>query len=833
MACPRIARVCAGPGIWIAVLLLSAAALVVEITLTRIFSLAHSYHFAFVSVSLALLGFGISGSLLALLSPGGSGRPDRQSAGQIALPSATEKRWLPFLPLYSLLFSASVVASYLAANYLPFDSYRIMWEPVQWLYLTVYYGLLSLPFLFAGLFVGAVLSSQPASSSRIYSANLVGSALGSLSTVSALPYIGASGLMSLAAALGLLAALPLLWSRRLLFALLGVASATLIWGAATPFEWAEVRLSPYQSLSQAWRYPGTRLVYRSWSPQARVDVLESRGTRSFPGLSLGYAGSLPPQLALFLDGNGPFPLTEADAVGPDLLEALPAALAYRLISEPTVLLLEPHGNLEGLLAQRQGAGPITVVESNEVVSWLLSERYAEYLGGAFSPPRARLVTESVRSYLARTGHRFGLISLPAGAPFQPVEAGSWALSEDYLYTLEAFREYYDHLEDNGVLLVTRWLQYPPSEELRAWILAAAAVEAAGGDPAQQMMAYRSWSTVSILVSRSPWQPAQIEVARRWLNQRMFDPIYYPGVSPDETNRFNQLPSLAHYELFRQSLRPDRAHLYSTSLYDVSPPADDRPFFHHFFRWSQASAVLERMGKTWQPFGGSGFLLLIGLLVLAILLAASFILGPLAAQPRLRKPVRRGCGPLLYFGLLGLGFMLVEVPMIQRISLVIGYPTQGFAITLLSLLLFSGLGSLVSTRFQPTLACLLVALGAAAYSLLFAHLTSWLLALELPYRAAASIALLAPLGFLMGIPFPCRLTLLGKHHSELVPWAWGVNGFASVVSSVGGAILALGFGFSTVIWLGAAAYGLAAAESLRPSLKVGPRAQIGLLPHYGR
>ena len=794
-------------------LLLSSASLVVEIALTRVFSLAQGYHFAFMSVSLALLGFGVSGSLLGLL---GSRFERRVLAGPseiAAWPPQAAHRW-PFLPLCALLFSVSALASYLVANHLPFDSYRIAWEPVQWAYLVGYYAVLSLPFLFAGLFAGAVLASQPAASGRLYAANLIGAALGSLVAVLALPYAGAPGEMILAAGLGLVATALLHPGRGWALALLTAATATLVWIAASSPEWVEVKLSPYQSLSQAQRYPGAHLVYGGWSPLARVDVLQSEGTRSFPGLSLGYGGPLPPQLALFVDGDGPFALTQADATQRALLDALPAALAYQLRPEPSVLLIEPHGGLDGLLAQQQGARSVSVIESDDLVARLASERYSAYLGGAYSPPKAQIIAESPRSYLARSGARYDLISLPPGGPFRPVEAGSWALAEDYLYTAEAFRAYYDHLSDGGILLVTRWLQTPPSEELRAWALVAETVEAAGGIPSQQMIAYRSWSTVSILVSRSPFQPQQIASVRGWLTRRSFDPIYYSEVSAAETNRFNQLPSLDHYQLFRLAVEGNRSSLCLASPHEVSPPTDDRPFFHHFFKWSQIGDVVERMGKTWQPFGGSGFLLLFGLLALSTLLAAAFILGPhlIGSAP---LGLRSGsAGPLFYFGLLGLGFLLVEMPLIQRMVLLLGHPTRAFAATLLALLLFSGLGSLASHRFHPALACGLVALGAAIYPLLLQSLTPGLLSLDLLWRSAAAVSLLAPLGFAMGIPFPRRLAQVGERRRELVPWAWGVNGFSSVVSSIASAILAISFGFSVVLWLGAAAYALAAAEALR-------------------
>ena len=807
-----------------AVILVSAATLVVEIALTRVFSLAQGYHFAFLSVSLALLGFGVSGSFLGLFPAGGQPGPPAGSAagwrGRTGRLAAAGAQLLQSRPICSLTFAASVLGSYLAANHLPFDSYRIVWEPAQWLYFVAYYALLSLPFFFSGVFVGFLLASRPSVVGRLYAANMVGAALGSLVAVAALPYVGAPGEIALAAGLGLAATSLLLPGRAVSLALLvagGTATALLV--AARP-AWLEVQLSPYQALSHAQRYPDARVAYSGWSPLARIDVLESAQFRSFPGLSLAYAGGLPPQLALFVDGDNPSPLTKADVTPTELLGALPSALGYRLVEVPRVLLLEPRGGLDGLLAQRMGARSVTAVEGDDLVGQLAAGRYASFLGGAYSEPQARLVYDSPRSYLARSDQRFDLIVLPLGGSFRPVSAGAWALSEDYLYTAEAFQAYYDHLSDGGLLLATRWLQTPPSEELRAWAMVAETVEAAAGAPSQQMAAYRTWSTVTILASRSRLRPEQIATLKEWVAERSFDVVYYPGVIPEETNRYNLLPSLELHDRFAQAVSSDRQALYAAYPYDVSPPTDDRPFFHHFFRWSQMGAVLERLGKTWQPFGGSGFLLLLGLLLLVVAAAASFIIAPLLFRLR---PGVSSFHALTYFALLGFGFLLVEIPLVQKMVLLLGHPTRAFAATVLALLLFSGIGSLASGRLSPFRAAALAALAAAACPAVISVLSPVLLSLALPWRFVGAAAALAPLGFVMGMPFPRGLLTLGQNQAGLIPWAWGINGFASVASSVISAIVALTWGFSEALLLGATAYALAAVAGARLTSAVGSAA----------
>lgn len=797
-----------------AVLLVSAATLILEIALTRVFAVAQGYHFAFLSVSLALLGFGVSGTVLALAGRRlGLAQAASPAPGSLTQQRPRETRPLGrprFLAACPLLFSLFTLGSYLGTNYLPFDSYRIAWEPVQWAYFALYYALLSLPFLFSGLFVGFLLASRPLAVGPLYGSNMAGSALGSLLSVLLLPALGAPGEIALASVFGLVAGALLTNDRRASLALVVctlVAFALLV--AASP-GWLDVQLSPYRGLSQALRYPGARVTFAGWSQLGRIDVLESGGIRAFPGLSLGYAGALPPQLGLLTDGDNLTPLTKAAATRPELLQALPQALAYRLLPSPNVLLIEPHGNADALLARSFGARSITVLEGDDLVANLISRRYADYLGGTYSPPGTRLLVADARGYLARGEERFDLVEIALGDSFRPITAGASTLSENYLYTAEAFRAYYDHLAPGGLLLVTRWLQTPPSEDLRCWLLAVGAVERAGGEPARQLVAYRSWSTVSILAARSPFTTEQIALLKTGLSELSFDAVYYPGVRPEETNRYNVLPALDHYDLFARALGPGGEASYSSYGYDVTPPKDDRPFFYHFFRWEQTGAVLAQLGTTWQPFGGGGYLLTLGLLVLVTGLSAVLMLVPLLPRRRGEGKVILGARPLCYFALLGAGYLLVEIPLVQRAVLLLGHPTRAFAATLLALLLFSGLGSLVAARrVHPSLICAAVALAAATYPGLLSLLSTNLLGLEATLRFAAFVLALAPLGFAMGIPFPRGLSALGSRQAALTPWAWAVNGFTSVASSVGAALLALGMGFSAVVWLGAVAYALAA------------------------
>jgi len=791
------------PWSYIGVGLISAATLILQIALTRVFSVAQWYHFAFLSVSVALLGFGASGSILVLRSP-----------------SFDEQRRADYLSAISLGFCLSTAGSYLAINYLPFDSFRIAWERIQLLYLAIYYLALTTPFLFGGLVIGFLLQAERERVGLLYGVNLAGSALGCLAVIGLLPLFGGGGTIALVAALGAVSGLsfqlssgPWLWrdSRRgrvLAVTCLG-ALVLLVTMAFWNPSWWEIRMSPYKALSIALRFPDARVLYRHWNAISRVDVVESQGIHSAPGLSLAYRGDLPQQLGLTVDGGNLSPITGlASAADGDFVAYLPVSLAYELRPAALALIVSPGGGLNLLAALHQGAAHVTVAEPNPAIVEVVQDRYAEYDGQIYRDRRVRVVREDGRSFVHRSKESFDVVDLCLTDTYRPITAGAFGLAENYTYTREAFADYLGHLSQDGILILTRWLQDPPSEELRAWALSVDALTRLGvPDPGRCLVAVRSWSTATLLLKRRPFTSDEIERVRQFCRRANFDLIYYPGMSRQEANRYNLLEEPVYHDLFARLVAlGDRESFYQQYAYDVSPPTDDRPFFFHFFKWRQVPDILRNYGRTWQPFGGSGYLVLAVLLVLAVATSGALILLPLA--------LRRTGGLhfqgrfLLYFALLGIGYLWMEIPLMQRFILLLGQPTYAFSVVLFALLLASGVGSALSRVVdgRTALFALVVVAG------LTVSLVPWLFdhALGLPLAARFVIAALSvfPVGLLMGIPFPKGIVTVGRRAPQLIPWVWAVNGCASVVSSILSSMLSVSLGFSIVLLLAGVAYAAA-------------------------
>ena len=770
---------------YVGLALLSAAALAFELTLTRLFSVTQWYHFAFLAVSVALLGYGASGTALSLV-PRWARPPTAQRASTLAI-----------------LFAASIVGAYLSLNYLPFDSYRIAWERIQVLYLVLYYLILTAPFFCAGLVTGLLLTAHATRAARLYAANLLGSAMGGLVPLLALPLVGEDTVLVIAA-LGLLAALifqtPSSKLARKLFTLAGCC--LLLTLACMPPALFQLRLSPYKGLSQVLLFPDARVTWRRWNAFSRVDRVASSAIRSAPGLSLSYPGKLPVEDGLFVDGDDLSPVVRDMGEAQGFTDYLPVALPYLLRAGGQALILEPRGGLDVEVALGQRAASVIAVDSNPLL--------VEAGGDVYRDPRVQVVTEEGRSYARRSTEAFDIVHLALSDSYRPVTSGAYSLGERYDLTVEAFEDYMARLRPGGLLVVERWLQLPPSETLRAGATAIEALRRAGvDDPAAQLVVVRDWQVGLILVKNGAFVDDELVAIREFCGSRGLDLVAMPGLVEAETNRYNVLKEPLYFRAFRELLTDPEA-VYAAQTYDVRPPTDDRPFFFHFFRWGQTRALLQQLGRTWQPWGGSGYLVLIALLGLAVITSSVLILLPLVfvkregREGRDASPGLRG-RTLAYFGLLGLGFLFVEIPLMQRFILFLGQPIYAFTTVLAAILFFSGLGSLTSARISGRWTLPLLVVAILLYPLVLPLLFQALLGAPLIIRLFATGLALAPLGFLMGTPFPGGLAWLRERAPGLIPWAWAVNGCTSVLASVLAAIIALAVGFSWVLVAAALAY----------------------------
>ena len=761
---------------WLALALLSASMLAFQILLSRLFALQQFYHFAFLVISLALLGFAASGLLLAAC------REQRPGFGG------------------PLAFSLSLLAAYLVFNLLPFDSYAIAWDWRQWPVLLAYLVAAALPFFSAGWFIGACLP---------YAANMLGSALGGGLALLLLQTIGAEGGVLLCAALGLLAGLSMR-PPRLAAAALALAAAALLAAAWRPPDALRLRLSPYKPLSLALLAPDARLTLQRWRISGRVDVVESSSLHTLPGYSLNAPLPPPEQAGLFLDGDGPLPLSRLQADSPQargIAAHMPTHLAYRLRPGARVLILRPGGGMEAWIALASGAQQVSLAADQPAALEVLAGEYAAYTFRLLADPRVRVLPSAARGALAG-GTRYDLIVYALSEGFHPVTSGAFSLTEDYGLTRQAFQAALARLQPEGLLVITRWLNTPPSDSGRAWATLLAAMQAQGfANPARHLIAYRGMRTATILAARRPFTPTELRAARQFLTANGFDPIHLPDLQPAELNRYNRLPEDSYYRLFQGLLQqPDQT--LAAYAFNLAPPSDDRPFYHHFFRWRQTPQVIAQIGYTAQPFGGSGYLVMLALLAgMLILILPLVILPPLLLRRRASGP--RPAGRLwIYFIATGAGFVTLEIGWVLRLTLPLEQPALAFSLMLLLLLLSSALGSLHARRIPLGAALTILLLLLALQTVSAPGLIQMALRWGWAGRIALAALLLMPPGYLMGVPFAAGLRALDRRAPGWIPWAWALNGAASGLFGLLANMLAIDLGISAVFAAGMAAYALA-------------------------
>ncbi|HWM28007.1 MAG TPA: spermidine synthase [Woeseiaceae bacterium] len=787
------------PQRWIfpAVLLISAAAIGYEILLMRLLSIVQWHHFAYMILSLALSGYGASGTFIAL--------------GRTAL----SRRFPLAFSLSALAFAVTMIASFIVGQRVPFNALEIVWNPRQFLHLATVYLVFFVPFFFAATCIGLALTCARTLINRIYFVDLFGAGLGALAIILALFQLSPQNALKVLAGLALSASiLPALAPppnlRLLPLQMLALAALLL----APAHTWLEFRMSPYKGLRQALEVIDTRVVGRYSSPLGLLTVVDSPSVpfRHAPGLSLATIFEPAQQLALFTDGDGMSVLTRFDGDDRALgyMDDMTQTLPYRLLDEPRVLVLGAGGGTDVLFALHHGARSVDAVELNPQTVKIVGDVFADFTGHIYDDPRVRVHVAEARGFVARSDQQFDLVQVSLLDSFAASGSGVQSLSESYLYTVEAMQEYLQRLAPGGFLAITRWIKLPPRDNLKLVGMIRQALERMGvAEPGKRLAIIRSWNTSTLLVKNGDISPADIETIRDFAQSRSFDTAWYPSMPRHEANRFNLLPEPYLYDGILSLLGGNPESFVDRYKFHIAPATDDRPYFFHFFKWS---AFQEMLGLRAQGGAGLiewGYLILAGTLLQATILGAVLILLPLSM---IRPNWTRGTGRRMgaYFFLLGLAFLFVEMAFIQKFILFLSHPLYAIAVVLCGFLVFAGLGSACSARVARRLGTLeystiapivagIVGL-ALAYLALLPILFARFAGLPDAAKIGISLMLIAPLAMLMGMPFPMGLARVGRDSPGFVPWAWGINGFASVVSASLATLLAIEFGFSAVIVL---------------------------------
>ena len=805
-----------GPGVLLlaAVALLSAAVLGYEILLTRLLAIVQWHHFAFLVISIALLGFGASGAFLVVVG------------SRLRVPAG------PFLALAALTFAVAAPACFAVAQHLPFNVLELPWSLRPFGWLLVIEVVLAIPFFIAATGIGRTLIVFGDRLSWVYAADLAGAGGGAVVAVGLLWWLPAGdtldGLAAIAALAGGLAAVRA--RRRVRWMLFSYAGSVFLFALMhVGSEWNELRISQFKPLPQALRATGATLAETRSGPLGLVSAVENEKVplRWAPGLSLLARAPVPEQVALFVDGDGPIavPRSPWEAPPPAYLADLTSALPYDLFEWPRrVLVLGAGGGAPVLQALEGGARVVDAVELQPDVAALVRGRYRNFSGGVYWNRAVRLHVGDPRAFVeAARGEAYDLIAIDAlGAS----PSGLHALKAERLLTVESMRAMLARLAPRGLVAVTGWSQLPPrgGPRLLATLLDALAAEGIG--PAAEHLAWiRSWNTTTLVASRAPLSDWQVAAVRSFARARAFDLVHVPGMEAHEANRFNVMERPWFHEAAARLLGPERDAFIRGYKFDIRPATDDRPYLWSFFKWAHAPEILALSRAGGIGLVAIGYLALPAALVQAAVASAALILLPLLLVRRRAGGraggARRGAALAGFFAL-GLAFLMMEIAFISRFTVILSHPLHALVVVLAAFLVFAGIGSWLAGRRDPggggagSLAWPAAGIVALAVACLAAlpYLTSALLGAAPDVKIAAAAALVAPIATLMGMPFPRALARLRRLDPGLVPWAWGVNGCASVVGAVLATGLAVHHGQTFVITCAALLYAAAAVALTR-------------------
>lgn len=772
------------------IFVLSLSLLMLEIATARILSVALLSHYAFVAISLAMFGLGLSALVVYLL-------PEHFRAEHLDAQ----------LTAYAWRFGAAAVLCELVFLGFPVTQELSL---AGFLSLSLAYTILAVPFFFGGVCIALLMMHFSAFIGRIYGADLLGASLGCLAVVAAMqlmpaPYVPPLvGLLGAACALGMGLATG---GRLLMPAAAGVLVLALAAGGIP---------NGLFTMRYVKNWHDYYSEYEAWNAFSRVSAFPHNGsaaqTLPLKGSPSDYASGYPSTMFLDIDGTAWTPMFQFDGNFESIafLRGSVNYIAHHLRPDGKVLIIGTGGGRDLLAARTFGQPRVLGLELNPLMRHITEDVYPDYSGRPYTQIGAEVIIDEARSRLPYLDERFDVLQISLIDTFSLNASGGFVFSENFLYTQEAFQEYFRHLSERGLLSVTRYFtpKYP-LEILRLLSMVTGAWRAEGvADPAQSIVVLQQGLNATILAKRTPFTAEETTQLAALADQYGINVLYRPGWAG------------GHREITDLLTTADPAGYVEGYPFLIDAPTDDRPFFFHFLRGRLAEIppIVDDPFRFLQQW--SHAISLMYLLILVVTgLAGVFFFGPLLLLARRgvsTLPVRAAAPLLLYFACLGYGFMVIEIPLMQRLILFLGYPVYALAVVLFALLLFSGIGSLLSSGFsgdsrQSLFPVLLTVVGlTVVYAALLPSALRPLMGIPIELKVVVSVILLAPIGLALGMPYPLGIMVLRRYGEGLVPWAWGLNGALSVVASVFAIFISSRVGFTITMLTGCLTYGVALA-----------------------
>jgi hypothetical protein len=781
--------------------LIACSMLMHEILLTRICALRLYFNFAFLVISNCLLGLGASGALLSVYQDEWKKAP---------------RLWLG---RFCATYLVSLVFTYWFLLRFPIPSDLVLSDPSHLVSLTAYNLAGAVPFVFGGTVVGMLLTFDVEDVSRLYAVDLIGAGIGCAGCPLLLPHVGAGGVFILTVLLALAATVVVLYER---WKRSAVIAGTVLGGAGLVLLPVFDHLFPVPSkgvIDFARAVESTLHLgppFSVWTANSRIDMMRQPKRQPGQFFMMGANGEgLPiPPLTAGIAQDAMAGTTIGNFSGnPETLEILKRTMysaAYRQKAAPKVLVIGLGGGNDVWAAKINGARSVKAIELNWPIVEIHKKALRNFSANLVNDPSIEMVVGEGRSALMRETARYDVIQMSGIDTWTALASGAYVLAENYLYTKEAISSMYRRLEDGGILQIARFAE--TMEALRLLSNIRAALYPLGvADISQSVIALSTPDRMmAVEVKKGTFSAGEQRSVIDYAEQAGIHVAYMPSIpTEDEVGNFVRAA--------------DPWPIIDAFPMNIAPTTDDQPYFFSYVKWQHPFDSVSHMGDVPSVSQGNPFFIL-SQLVLSVLLSALLIFLPVSRRADLPKD---GKGRFfVYFAGLGLGFVFIEISVIQKLTLFLGQPVYSLTVTLFSLLVFTGLGSLtLGARFTPgDRRIWAVPLGLAAYLGVFLALSSFfvsdLIGLPVGVRILLSALALAPLGFLLGIPFAHGLAVVNAYHPSLTPWAWAINGCSSVVGSILTVIVSMNFGFRAVIATAAVVYLTAFAALLRGGAPAG-------------
>lgn len=782
----------------------SMAVLSFEIALMRLLLVASWHHFAFLVISVVLLGYGASGTALTLV---------RQWA---------VRRHAVVLPTLSLLTAIVMPLSTALAQHVPVEARFVptllLQQVGRW---TLYWGLLSIPFFLGATVIGLALMVARRRVASVYSANLLGSGLGALLAPLLMYLFLPAWLAVVTAAMAMVGVAGSRSIPRGIHRAMIALSAVLI-GLIVQVEAPHIRPDPYKYSAYVARLRSqgeATLVAQRYGPRGVVEAYRSPLMHDLPFLSVGQAP--PPITAIVIDGHLCGSVLEIDSVDEaGVVDRTLMAVAYDLAPpRPRVALLGEIGGANIWLAARRGAIAIDVVQSDPAVFELMREALRDFGGAVLDVPGVQTVAKNPRHFVDHVSEVYDVIQLAGLESSAAGSGGVGGLRQNDLITVQGMQACLRGLSDNGIMFACRGIQTPPRDNIK---LLATMIDALHRqqvpDPGRHIIVVRDYLAICTIVRKTPWSAGDIERIRGICRERQLTPVWFDGIRDDELNQPDALSpppdgvgDWYHYAAVRL-LSPDADMFIDQWHFNIRPATDDRPFFHDYFKLASIGALKNVFGDLWVTRTELAYLFVLGAGAMVAVIALVLIVLPLGFVGEVRRASGRRA-VFFYFAAIGLAYLLLEMTFLSRLTRFIGDPVLAASVTIAGFLLVSGIGSMTAQRFGSTrdgpaafvrrLTLVLAVVGGITLIMLtpLATLGSGLPTIG---RCAVSLLVIAPVSFLMGFPMPMALLLLNRSAPAVIPWAWGINGFASVFATPLAMIIGMSRGF---LFVGLIAIGL--------------------------